>query len=78
MCHARDPDYEGIGYAPKKLYLESKADVTAQAKAITIHSGFTNAMPPANITSMEETERAKIRDWFRDASYKLPILHRLN
>ena len=78
MCHARDPVYEGIGYAPKNLYLESKADVTAQAKAIFIHSGFTHAMPPGNITSMEATERAKIRDWFKAGSHKMPILHRLN
>ena len=78
MCHARDPVYEGIGYAPKNLYLESEADVTAQAKAIFIHSGFTHAMPPGNITSMEATERAKIRDWFKAGSHKMPILHRLN
>ena len=78
MCHARDPVYEGIGYAPKNLYLESKADVTAQAKAIFIHSGFTHAMPPGNITSMEATERAKIRDWFKAGSHKMPFLHRLN
>ena len=78
MCHARDPVYEGIGYAPKNLYLESKADVTAQAKAIFIHSGFTHAMPPGNITSMEATERAKIRYWFEAGSRKTPILHSLN
>jgi len=78
MCHAREPVYEGIHSAPKHVFLETQADVTAQAKAIFIQSGVTHAMPPANITLMEETERAKIRGWFRAASQKMPMTLRLN
>ncbi len=58
MCHAAEPLWEGIIVAPKNLHLETSADILTQAEAIYLHSAISHAMPPANITYMEEGERA--------------------
>jgi uncharacterized membrane protein len=39
MCHATEPLWDGIIAAPKNVYLETSADILAQAKAIYLHSG---------------------------------------
>ena len=64
MCHAAEPLWEGIIVAPKNLHLETSADILTQAEAIYLHSAISHAMPPANITYMEEGERALIRRWY--------------
>ena len=66
MCHATEPLWDGIIAAPKHVYLETSADILAQAKAIYLHSAVSHAMPPANITYMEAGERALIRRWYQD------------
>lgn len=66
MCHATEPLWNGIIAAPKNVYLETSADILAQAKAIYLHSAVSHAMPPANITYMEVGERALIRRWYQD------------
>jgi uncharacterized membrane protein len=66
MCHATEPLWDGIIVAPKNVYLETSADILAQAKAIYLHSAVSHAMPPANITYMEAGERALIRRWYQD------------
>ncbi|CAM3295106.1 urate hydroxylase PuuD [Paracoccus nototheniae] len=65
MCHAREPVWEGIHHAPKGLLLETPSDIARAAREIHVQAGLTNAMPPANITGMEDEERALIRRWFR-------------
>ncbi|MBV1894864.1 MAG: urate hydroxylase PuuD [Rhodobacteraceae bacterium] len=67
MCHAREPYWDGILWAPKGILLETKADVARNAKLIYLQSGITHAMPPANITFMEPEDRAAIVRWFRAA-----------
>lgn len=67
MCHAAEPLWEGILTAPKNVYLESRADILAQAEAIVMQSALSHAMPPANITYMETSERALIRRWYKDS-----------
>ena len=62
MCHAAEL-WEGILTAPKNVYLESQEDILAQAEAIVMQSALSHAMPPANITYMETSERALIRRW---------------
>jgi uncharacterized membrane protein len=42
--------------------------VARHAREIWLQSGLTHAMPPANLSYMEETERAAIRAWFRAAT----------
>ena len=36
-----------------------------QARAIYLQAGASHAMPPANLTYMDEAERRQIRDWYR-------------
>jgi len=67
MCHAAEPLWEGIVTAPKNVYLESREDILAQAEAIVMQSALSQAMPPANITYMETSERALIRRWYKDS-----------
>ena len=67
MCHAAEPLWEGILTAPKNVYLESREDILAQAEAIVMQSALSHAMPPANITYMETSERALIGRWYKDS-----------
>ncbi len=65
MCHAREPYYDGIRWAPKSVLLETKADVARAARQIYLQAGVTHAMPPANVSHMEEAERQRIVSWYR-------------
>ncbi|MEP0156264.1 urate hydroxylase PuuD [Pseudophaeobacter sp.] len=67
MCHAREPFWDGIRTAPKAVLLETEVDLARQAKAVFLHAGMTDAMPPANVTFMEPEDRAAIRRWFKNA-----------
>ncbi len=67
MCHAAEPVYEGIHWAPKKVVLETPAQIAAEAERIYMQAGLTHAMPPANLSYIEPTEREAIIRWFRAA-----------
>ena len=67
MCHATEPGWDGIAIAPKNVRLETADQIARQARAIYLQAGVTHAMPPANLSYMEEEERAAIRRWFRAA-----------
>ncbi|SFP19791.1 urate hydroxylase PuuD [Tranquillimonas alkanivorans] len=67
MCHAREPVWPGIRWAPKGVLLETEADVARHARPIYLQAGVTHAMPPANITWMEPEERDRIAAWYRAA-----------
>lgn len=67
MCHAREPVWEGILWAPKGVLLETKADIARNAQQIYIQSGASHAMPPANVTYMELEDRQAIVRWFKSA-----------
>tara|TARA_B100000780_G_scaffold19223_1_gene12454 strand:+ start:2951 stop:4207 length:1257 start_codon:yes stop_codon:yes gene_type:complete len=73
MCHAREPAYDGIRWAPKQVYLETKGDIAGAARQIYLQAGVSHAMPPANLTWMEPEERANIIRWYRGASNSLPF-----
>jgi len=68
MCHAREPVWEGILWAPKGVLLETEADIAQNARAIYVQAGLSHAMPPANVTFMETEDRAAIVRWYRAAS----------
>ncbi len=68
MCHAREPFHPGIHRAPKDLLLETEADIARAARAVYLHSGVTDAMPPANVSFMEEDERRLVVAWYRAAT----------
>ncbi len=67
MCHAREPVWEGILWAPKGVLLETKADIARNAQQIYLQAGITHAMPPANVTYMEPEDRQAIVRWFKSA-----------
>lgn len=67
MCHAAEPGWEGIHYAPKGVVLETPAQIAAEAKRIYLQAGLTHAMPPANLSYMEPAEREAIILWFQSA-----------
>jgi len=64
MCHAAEPYYEGFIAPPKGVILETPNQIALNAKTIVTQSAVSHAMPPANVTYMEESERAIIRRWF--------------
>ncbi|NOD46783.1 MULTISPECIES: urate hydroxylase PuuD [unclassified Ruegeria] len=67
MCHAREPVWEGILWAPKGVLLETEADIARNANQIYLQAGVTHAMPPANVTYMEPADRQAIIRWVRNA-----------
>lgn len=65
MCHAAEPAWDGILWAPKGVMLETESQIAQHARAIYLQSAVTHAMPPANLSYMEQEERARIAQWFR-------------
>jgi uncharacterized membrane protein len=67
MCHAAEPGWEGMLWPPKGVVLETPAQIAHEARRIYLQAGVSHAMPPANLSYMEEDERAAIVRWFRGA-----------
>ncbi|MBY5972648.1 urate hydroxylase PuuD [Ferrimonas balearica] len=67
MCHGAEPFWEGILWAPKGVRLDTEADIVRNARGIYMQAGLTHAMPPANVSFIEEEERQAIRDWYKAA-----------
>jgi len=67
MCHAREPVWEGIRWAPKGVYLETVADVARHADQIYLHAGISHAMPPPAAIQMPPEARDEIAAWVRAA-----------
>ncbi|AXI54373.1 cysteine desulfurase [Sulfitobacter sp. JL08] len=65
MCHAREPVWEGMHWAPKGVFLETTSDITKHARDIYLQAGVSHAMPPANITDLPPEDRRKIIAWYR-------------
>jgi len=68
MCHAAEPVWSGVLWGPKGVALETPADLTRHARAVYLQAGISHAMPPANLSYMEDDERAAIVAWYRAAS----------
>ena len=67
MCHAAEPGFDGVPFAPKNVLLETPAQIAQEARRIYMQAGLSHAMPPANLSYMEPSERAAIVRWFRSA-----------
>ncbi|WP_193367845.1 urate hydroxylase PuuD [Pelagibius marinus] len=63
MCHAAEPLWEGVRVAPKGVMLETPAQIRAQARKIEMQAVATHAMPPGNVTFIEEGERQVLAAW---------------
>ncbi len=66
MCHAREPVWGNMRWAPKGVYLESPGDVARHANQIYLQAGVSHAMPPPNAIHMDEEARRVIVAWVRD------------
>jgi len=67
MCHAAEPSWEGMYWAPKGVMLETPEQIAHEARRIYVQAGLTHAMPPANLSFIEPAERQQIVDWFENA-----------
>ncbi|MDQ1847436.1 urate hydroxylase PuuD [Gemmobacter fulvus] len=68
MCHAAEPAWEGLLWAPKAVLLETPAQIAQEARRIYVQAGLTHAMPPANLSYIEPQEREAIIRWYQGAS----------
>ena len=68
MCHAREPVWEGIIWAPKGVLLETRADIAKNAHSIYLQAGISHAMPPGNITNISQNDRTVLVNWYRSVN----------
>lgn len=73
MCHAREPGYDGIHRAPKGMLLETRGEIAGAARQIYVQAARSHAMPPANVSWMEPSERELIARWYESAAKYLPF-----
>ena len=62
-CHAREPLWEGLAFAPKGIHLETEEEVLKMANEIYWQSAASWAMPPGNIIWLEDEERLLLSEW---------------
>ena len=67
MCHAREPVYGNMQWAPKGVFLETPSDVARHAEQIYLHAGVSRAMPPPNAVQMDPQERKTLIAWVQAA-----------
>ncbi len=67
MCHAREPVWDGLRWAPKGVHLETASDIARHAEVVALQAGYSHAMPPGNLTYMTDEERAALVAWVRAA-----------
>lgn len=66
MCHAREPVWGNMKWAPKGVYLETPGDVAKHASQIYLHAGVSHAMPPPNAIQMDQEARETLIAWVRE------------
>lgn len=66
MCHTAEPLWDGIAAAPKGVRFDSDHQILRHAREIYLHAASSRAMPPANITAMEDSERQLIANWYKN------------
>ena len=64
-CHAREPVWDGLAFAPKGVYLETEAQILKMANEIYWQSAASWAMPPGNIIWLDDEERALLSEWHK-------------
>lgn len=64
MCHAAEPGWEGVHFAPKGVLLDGEAAIAEHAREIYLQAGRSHAMPPGNVSGMTDDERRLLVAWF--------------
>lgn len=67
MCHAAEPAWDGVTFTPKGVKLETDVQIAEHAREIYLQAGRSHAMPPGNVSSMTDQERALLVAWFEEA-----------
>ena len=70
MCHAREPLWDGFLHPPKGFIIENKEDIKRYARQVYVQSALSKAMPPNNISYMEDIERYTIQYWYENTQIK--------
>ena len=70
MCHAREPLWDGFLHPPKGFVIENKEDIKRYARQVYVQSAVSKAMPPNNISYMEDIERFTIQYWYENTQIK--------
>ena len=65
MCHAAEPVWDGIHWAPKNVLLDTDARIANHAREIYLQAGVSHAMPPGNVTDIPPEERAALVKWYK-------------
>ena len=65
ICHATQPLWDGLAFAPNGVVLENEADVLRHFNEIYWQSVASHAMPPGNVIWLEPEERALLGQWRR-------------
>jgi uncharacterized membrane protein len=68
MCHAQEVFWPGIAVAPGGVMLDTDARIAVHAREIYLQSGVSHAMPPNNLSMIDEAERRALRDWYRSVT----------
>ena len=63
MCHAAQPSWPGVHFPPKGVVMETPAQIEALAPRIASAAVWSNAMPPGNVTEIDDGERAVLAGW---------------
>jgi len=64
MCHAKEPLWENMKNAPKLVNLETSTDIINNIDNIYRQSVLSYAMPPGNISFLEDNERSLINQLY--------------
>ena len=67
MCHAREPVWDGIRWAPKGVHLETASDIVRHAEQIYLQAGLSHAMPPPSASFLAPEDRETLVAWYRAA-----------
>jgi uncharacterized membrane protein len=63
VCHAVEPQWEGLAFAPKGVILETEKDIMANIDGIFWQVAASHAMPPGNVIWVEDEERLMLAKW---------------
>ena len=63
ICHAAEPAWENMAFAPKGVVLETEADVMRHVDEIFWQSAASHAMPPGNVIWIDDEQRVMLAKW---------------
>ena len=64
MCHAKEPLWENMQHSPKLVNLENVNDLIKNIEGVYSQAVMSYAMPPGNITVLENSERKILYDLY--------------